>query len=130
MAVATHGGRLARQGADQTAALAARGPSSRNAVQACLFAPILPLCTGLPDLVGQAFVLHEEADTDLFSVDPAAGPITVVVGPEGGLTDHEAAAMQDAGARIVGLGATIMRTSTAGAAACVWIRGFEMRTRA
>ena len=91
---------------------------------------ILPLCTGLPDLVGQTFVLHEEADTDLFSVDPAAGPITVVVGPEGGLTDHEAAAMQDAGARIVGLGAAIMRTSTAGAAACVWIRGFEMRARA
>ncbi len=91
---------------------------------------VMPLCTGLPDFVGRAFVLHEEADLDLFAVDLTTGPVTVVVGPEGGLTDQEVTAMQDAGAQVVGLGTAIMRTSTAGAAACVWIRGFEMRARA
>lgn len=89
---------------------------------------VLPLNT--LDHAGQVLVLHEETTDTLYDVDLASGPITVVVGPEGGLTDDEVAGLQDQGARIVGLGPTIMRTSTAGAAACVWIRGFEMRSRA
>lgn len=91
---------------------------------------VLDVCSGSPALAGQAFVLHEQADTDLFSVDLRPGDVTVIVGPEGGLTDDEVNGLQAAGAEVVGLGAPIMRTSTAGAAACVWIRGFEMRSRA
>jgi 16S rRNA (uracil1498-N3)-methyltransferase len=68
-----------------------------------------------------AVVLHEEASVPLASVPvPAAGsggPIVVVVGPEGGLTEDEVAAFVAAGAASVRLGAEVLRTSTAGVAA-------------
>jgi 16S rRNA (uracil1498-N3)-methyltransferase len=63
-------------------------------------------------------VLHEEATTPLTTVDlPASGDIVVVVGPEGGITPEELAGFVAAGATPVRLGATVLRTSTAGAAA-------------
>lgn len=66
-----------------------------------------------------AVVLHEEATTALASLDvPATGTLLVVVGPEGGLTDDEVAAFATAGAVPVRLGAEVLRTSTAGLAAC------------
>jgi 16S rRNA (uracil1498-N3)-methyltransferase len=66
-----------------------------------------------------AVVLHEEASMPLASLDvPAAGTIVIVVGPEGGLTDDEVAAFAAAGAVPVRLGAEVLRTSTAGLAAC------------
>ena len=40
-----------------------------------------------------------------------------MVGPEGGLTDDEVAALAAAGAHAVRLGAEVLRTSTAGVAA-------------
>jgi 16S rRNA (uracil1498-N3)-methyltransferase len=65
-----------------------------------------------------AVVLHEEASFPLSSVDlPEAGRVVVVVGPEGGLTDDEVAALTDAGAIAVRLGPEVLRTSTAGIAA-------------
>ena len=65
-----------------------------------------------------AVVLHEEATVPLASLEvPDAGPIVVVVGPEGGLSDEEVAAFVDAGATSVRLGAEVLRTSTAGVAA-------------
>jgi 16S rRNA (uracil1498-N3)-methyltransferase len=48
---------------------------------------------------------------------PAGGDLVVVVGPEGGCTAEELAAFTAAGARPVRLGPTVLRTSTAGAAA-------------
>ena len=42
------------------------------------------------------------------------GSVVLVVGPEGGLEEHERAALQAAGAVCVSLGPTILRTSTAG----------------
>ncbi len=39
---------------------------------------------------------------------------TVVVGPEGGLTDEEARSLRSAGALLAGLGPRILRTETAG----------------
>ena len=69
----------------------------------------------LPEAV---LVLHEDAEVPLASVDlPAAGDIALVVGPEGGLTDEELAIFRAAGATPVRLGRTVLRTSTAGAAA-------------
>jgi 16S rRNA (uracil1498-N3)-methyltransferase len=66
-----------------------------------------------------AVVLHEDA-TDSFAslAVPAAGGIVVVVGPEGGIAPDELAAFAAAGAVTVRLGAEVLRTSTAGVAAC------------
>jgi 16S rRNA (uracil1498-N3)-methyltransferase len=84
------------------------------------------LLEGVPSVPGPALVLHEDAPASLFTTPIPDGPLTVVVGPEGGLTDGEVDAMSQQGAVAVNLGETIMRTSTAAAAACVWIRGFEI----
>lgn len=60
-------------------------------------------------------VLHESAAEPLTSVElPTSGTVAVVVGPEGGLTDDE---VQQLGGRAVRLGPSVLRTSTAGAAA-------------
>jgi len=65
-----------------------------------------------------AFVLHEEADDALATVElPAGGEIVLVIGPEGGIAPEELAAFEAAGARSVRLGRTVLRTSTAGVAA-------------
>jgi 16S rRNA (uracil1498-N3)-methyltransferase len=85
------------------------------------------LQVGVPGLRGTGLVLHESAGASLFALDIPDGPLTVVVGPEGGLSDDEVSALREQGAQVVGLGDRILRTSTAGAAACVWIRGFETR---
>ena len=64
---------------------------------------------------GLALVLHEAATEPLARVPvPGAGEVLLVVGPEGGLTDDELAALLSAGARPVRLGPTVLRTSTAG----------------
>lgn len=63
-----------------------------------------------------AVVLHEAA-TDAFadlSVE-GVGSVVVVVGPEGGISDEELDAF--AQARVVRLGSSVLRTSTAGVAA-------------
>jgi 16S rRNA (uracil1498-N3)-methyltransferase len=65
-----------------------------------------------------ALVLHESGEAPLASVDvPGSGTVVVVVGPEGGLTDDEVARFVAAGGHVVRLGAEVLRTSTAGAAA-------------
>lgn len=77
--------------------------------------------TDLAALVAEAdlaVVLHEDATAALSAVDvPASGRIVVVVGPEGGISPEELAALADAGARSVRLGAEVLRTSTAGVVA-------------
>ncbi len=84
------------------------------------------LVSSAPEPEGSVLVLHEQAGESLFTCEIPDGPLTVVVGPEGGLTEHEVQTLVGQGARLVNLGPTILRTSTAGAAACVWIRGFEI----
>jgi 16S rRNA (uracil1498-N3)-methyltransferase len=65
-----------------------------------------------------AVVLHEQARRPLAELQiPRSGTVAVVVGPEGGLTDGEVVAFRAAGAQAVRLGAEVLRTSTAGAAA-------------
>jgi 16S rRNA (uracil1498-N3)-methyltransferase len=64
------------------------------------------------------FVLHEDATDRLTAaVLPPAGEIVLVIGPEGGVSDPELDAFRQAGAVIVRLGDTVLRTSTAGVAA-------------
>jgi 16S rRNA (uracil1498-N3)-methyltransferase len=63
-------------------------------------------------------VLHESATQPLTDVGlERANGVTLVVGPEGGITDDEVAALSAAGATVVRLGPTILRTSTAAAVA-------------
>jgi 16S rRNA (uracil1498-N3)-methyltransferase len=63
-------------------------------------------------------VLHESAERPLAAVElPAAGEVLVVVGPEGGITADELAALAAAGGVPVRLGAEVLRASTAGPAA-------------
>lgn len=65
-----------------------------------------------------AYVLHETADVPLTGVvPPGDGEVVLVVGPEGGIAPAELDAYAAAGARAVRLGATVLRTSTAGVAA-------------
>jgi 16S rRNA (uracil1498-N3)-methyltransferase len=62
-------------------------------------------------------VLHEAAGRSIASAPLAGTGITVVVGPEGGVSDEELATFEGAGALLVRLGDSVLRTSTAGAAA-------------
>lgn len=47
---------------------------------------------------------------------PSSGTIALIVGPEGGIEQSELDALQAAGAKLVSLGANVLRTSTAGPA--------------
>lgn len=70
---------------------------------------------------GVALVLHEDAttpirDCQLPSVDEGGAPrkVLFIVGPEGGMSESEVTAFQDAGAQLARLGPHVLRTSTAG----------------
>ncbi|MFK4789607.1 16S rRNA (uracil(1498)-N(3))-methyltransferase [Microbacterium sp. ZW T5_56] len=63
-------------------------------------------------------VLEPSADAPLTGVELAgAREVVLVVGPEGGIAPEELEALRAAGAHIVKLGDTVLRTSTAGPAA-------------
>jgi 16S rRNA (uracil1498-N3)-methyltransferase len=77
-----------------------------------------------------AVVLHEGATQPLAGlVLPEAGDIVLVVGPEGGLTEAEVRAFEAAGASAVRLGSSVLRTSTAGAAAAAVVSAATPRWR-
>lgn len=75
------------------------------------FLTVAPPLSG--PLTGQVLVLHEEASTPLSAVE-LTGDVTLVVGPEGGISPEE---LDRLGGTPVRLGPTVLRTSTAGAAA-------------
>jgi len=64
-------------------------------------------------LVLESAVSERLADVEL----PENGDLILIVGPEGGITDEEITTFTDAGAKIVRLGPTVLRTSTAAAVA-------------
>ncbi|MCT2584924.1 16S rRNA (uracil(1498)-N(3))-methyltransferase [Actinophytocola gossypii] len=65
-----------------------------------------------------ALVLDSRGSAPLAEVPlPETGDVVVVTGPEGGISDHESEALVAAGAQVVRLGPTVLRASTAGAAA-------------
>ncbi|MFC5143822.1 16S rRNA (uracil(1498)-N(3))-methyltransferase [Streptomyces aureoversilis] len=78
-------------------------------------------------LAGAAFaaVLHEEGHSAALATAalPATGDIVLVVGPEGGVSPEELAAFAEAGAKPYRLGASVLRTSTAGTAAAALLLG-------
>ncbi len=87
-------------------------------------APLVQVCAAL-DPATAVFVLDEEERAVPLSQAFAAvraerSPVALVIGPEGGLTREEVAALTARGARAVTLGSSILRTETAGLAAlCV-----------
>ncbi|KAA9151663.1 16S rRNA (uracil(1498)-N(3))-methyltransferase [Amycolatopsis acidicola] len=79
---------------------------------------------GTPELAAtagkaaMALVLEGSAGQRLTELSlPPEGELLLVVGPEGGITDHELAQLTAAGALPVRLGPTVLRTSTAAAVA-------------
>jgi 16S rRNA (uracil1498-N3)-methyltransferase len=82
------------------------------------FPDVAPLArtADLPGLGGRLLVLHESAETPLSAV-PVEEDVVLVVGPEGGISDEELTQLVAAGGTAVRLGSTVLRTSTAGAAA-------------
>ncbi|MBW8872346.1 MAG: 16S rRNA (uracil(1498)-N(3))-methyltransferase [Leifsonia sp.] len=65
----------------------------------------------------RVLVLEPDADTPLTAIEPDGRDLVLVVGPEGGIAPQELALFREAGAEIVRLGSTVLRTSTAGPAA-------------
>ncbi|MGL4305230.1 MAG: 16S rRNA (uracil(1498)-N(3))-methyltransferase [Mycobacteriaceae bacterium] len=63
-------------------------------------------------------VLHEDATEPLASLPyDSASELTLIVGPEGGVSVEEVQQLTTVGARLVRLGPTVLRTSTAAAVA-------------
>ncbi len=63
-------------------------------------------------------VLHESASQPITDVSVAeADSLLLLIGPEGGIDDDEIEALSGAGASVVRLGPTVLRTSTAAAVA-------------
>ena len=63
-------------------------------------------------LAGTLWVAHPGGPRWGHAAVPA-GPVTFVIGPEGGLTAGEVEQLVARGARLVGLGGTILRVETA-----------------
>ena len=76
------------------------------------------LAPALGDLEGGVVVLHPEASESLGAVlGDLRGSVAIVIGPEGGFSDEELADAVERGARLARLGAFVLRTETACAAA-------------
>jgi len=70
------------------------------------------------DRADLAVILHESATSPLAQVAvPQSGNVLIVIGPEGGISPLELQSFAQAGAQIVRMGPSVMRTSTAGAVA-------------
>ena len=71
-----------------------------------------------------ALVFHESAEERLSQVLGGKPPreILIVIGPEGGISDDEAALFKSAGARVVSMGTPVFRSAHAGVAALAAIQ--------
>ncbi len=82
--------------------------------------------TGLADALGGTegplLLVDEQAPDAPWPAAAWSGPVTLIVGPEGGFTDEERTAILTAGAQQVGLGPTTLRTETAAMAALAILR--------
>jgi 16S rRNA (uracil1498-N3)-methyltransferase len=90
--------------------------SGRNRVPEV--APITAFAEALASAAeGLKLVLHHRAETDLAALPPPQGPITLLVGSEGGLSAQEIVAAEAAGFVSLRLGPRVLRTETAALAA-------------
>lgn len=102
----------------QAVAIAACEQCRRNQVPEV--APLLDL----PQFLGGSggdnglrLILAPDAETRLAGLPKPTGPVTLLVGPEGGFEDGELAAAVSAGYQAISLGPRVLRTETAGLAA-------------
>lgn len=70
-----------------------------------------------PDPAALRLRLAPDAERSLRELEAPAGPVVLLIGPEGGFTDGEAQAAETAGFIPVRLGPRVLRTETAGLAA-------------
>jgi 16S rRNA (uracil1498-N3)-methyltransferase len=85
---------------------------------------------GLLGNAALSVVLHEAGTRPVAELEvPSDGDVVVVVGPEGGISDEELAAFAEVGAAPLRLGASVLRTSTAGVAAAAAILSRTPRWR-
>ena len=100
----------------QIVAIAACEQCGRNHVPPVL--PVQPLTQWLSTPpAGARILLAPQAATPLRELPRPQGPITLLVGPEGGWDDTETAAAMRAGFAPLALGPRVLRTETAAAAA-------------
>jgi 16S rRNA (uracil1498-N3)-methyltransferase len=113
----------------------AAGRAAAKQARRSLFPEITPLATTaeIVGLIGDAdlaLVLHEDAVEAFAGVDLAGiDSVLIVVGPEGGIAEDELAAFAAAGARVVRLGSSVLRTSTAGVVAAAAVLSRTPRWR-
>ena len=86
--------------------------------------PAVPLATWLAaGLDGDGVVLDPLAASGLAGLQTPAGPLTVLAGPEGGLSEREIRAARDAGFAGLRLGPRVLRTETAAVALLAALQG-------
>lgn len=74
------------------------------------------------------FILHERAEKTLRRFElPEEGDVLIIIGPEGGLSDEEVAAFEEAGAQQLLVSDGVLRTSTAGTVALAQLQAFQKR---
>jgi len=81
-----------------------------------------PIATKDLSPVGHGVLLLPYAKQSLSQIDMSAGRYSIVVGPEGGVSDAEIEQLFDAGFAPYRLGDSVLRTSTAGPAAIAAIK--------
>lgn len=92
--------------------------SGRNRVP--VVAPITRFVDAIPELgesQGLKLVLHHRAETNLSTMPAPQGPVTLLIGPEGGLSAQEIEAAEAVGFVPLCLGPRVLRTETAALAA-------------
>ena len=100
--------------AANAAAKQSRRPRTPQVTELAQTKDVLRLISETP----HAWVLHEDGDIRLAGISvPPSGDLLLIVGPEGGVSPQELAAFAAAGAQVVRLGPTVLRTSTAGTVA-------------
>lgn len=109
-------GAKAAKGRDRWAAIVRE--ATKQSIRPCV--PVvesIASTASLASLPGLVLVLEPTAGERLTDVDLDDERVTLVVGPEGGVSPRELEAFAAAGAKAVRLGPEVLRTSTAGPAA-------------
>ncbi|MGD9788560.1 MAG: 16S rRNA (uracil(1498)-N(3))-methyltransferase, partial [Sulfuricellaceae bacterium] len=101
----------------QGVVVAACEQSGRNVVPAVAPLLTLPNWLGAQDETGLGLLLSPFAERSLSDLPPPAGPVTLLIGPEGGFSDNEVKMAASRGFIPVRLGARVLRTETAALAA-------------
>ena len=91
--------------------------SGRTRVPQLADVEALPSWLDREDAHGERLTLDPLAHHGLRELPPPRGPLTLLVGPEGGLSEHELHRAHEAGFTGIRMGPRVLRTETAGIAA-------------